>query len=150
MATGVAAAAWIADRPGPPCVPPGAPPETLEPTYEVIGTITEVQPGGGCGIFLSVSQIRYGNAFALVVPCLDLNGELGPRFAVGDRHRLVVDGNDVVRAIEWNGHRYEQPTCLAVVMAPAEAFGHVAVTAPDLAYHAPGWHWAPARLRRIQ
>lgn len=151
MAAG-AAAAWRAGRPAPQSVPASAPANidaVDEPTHEVLGTITEVRQAPYCGIAIGTSTIRYGNAFALVVPCLEMVRDTGPRFAVGDRHRVVVDDNDVVRAIEWNGHRYALGARLPVVQAPAEAIDRLAATPPH-AYDAPGWHWRPARLRRIR
>lgn len=144
-ATGAAMVVWVARQTG-----PGSAPDGLEATHEVIGTITEAHQGPGCGVYVWVSEIRYGNAFAVVAPCLDVASAVGPRFAVGDQHRLFVDDSDVVRAIEWNGRRYVLGTDLPLVKAPIDVLGHVSVTTPDLAYDAPGWHWARARLRSVR
>lgn len=43
---------------------------------------------------------------------------------------VLVDDNDIARAIEWNGRRYTMATALPVVKTPAAAIGHI--TAIDL------------------
>lgn len=115
-------------------------------THEEVGTITEALTSAGCGIFVSVAEVRYGDRFGVLVPCIELHIAAGLRFAVGDTHHLLVDDNDVVRAIEWNGHRYAMDTTLPAVKTPATAIGHITAVDPTRHYDAPGWRWDAARL----
>jgi len=72
----------------------------------ITGTITEVHMSLSCGVFVGVAQVRYGDRFGLMVPCVEFLQGTGLRFAVGDSHRLFVGGDHRVHAIEWRGQRY--------------------------------------------
>jgi len=115
-----------------------------EAAFEHNGTITEVHASFGCGFNVGVAQVRYGDRFGVVVPCIELLQGDGLRFAVGDSHRVIVDDRDRVRAIEWHGHRYRVDGYPSV-MTPAWAIGRIlwSTTASDNAMHysADGWRW---------
>jgi len=159
-ASTIALAMWVAaKRPEPPTVaapritcsartiadistPEGQTPDTL---MMMVGTISEIDRTFHCGMFLTVTQIRYGDVFGMVVPCIETQRRLGLRFEVGDEHRLFIDGHGRVRAIDWNGHRYPIAGYPATVLTPATVIGHVIseMTFPDgeMHYRAGGWHW---------
>jgi hypothetical protein len=116
------------------------------PTYLVAtGTITEVGPSFGCGVFVGVTQIRYGDHQGVLVPCIEFQRAKGLRFAVGDVHRLIIDGHDRVRAIEWNDRWYPLDGFPAV--KPPPGIGSVRWStsrerggSTQVHDSAPGWH----------
>jgi hypothetical protein len=151
-ASTIALALWVAAKHPEPL--PAAPPRisTAAATLEdpghpmtIIGTISEIDRTFHCGMFLWVTQIRYGDRFGVLVPCIESGRRRGLRFKVGDEHRLFVDEHGCVRAIEWNGRVYPFADRSFTVLTPAAVIGHVitVTTEPDSQFHyrADGWHW---------
>jgi hypothetical protein len=151
LSLAIASAIWLASRPASPSLVkwcgttsyPSIGPERPAPE-PITATITEVGYSFGCGRFISMTEVRYGN-FGLIVPCLDIHQASGLRFEVGDEHRLILDGRDRVHAIEWNGHRY--PISIdhyPSVKVPGYALGHITFSTDpegETHYSAPGWRW---------
>jgi hypothetical protein len=114
--------------------PPPADPNTA--------TITEVHHGVYCGVMVGISEIRYGDRFTLLVPCLEFYEGAGLPFAIGDTHTVVVDDDDRVLAIRSNGRTWRFDEGFESAKAPAAAFGHVtSMIDAHTHYRAPGWTW---------
>lgn len=155
--------AWIAARPVPPAervtarAEPSSAPVTERhsglntgPVIRIVtGTITRTWESLSCGTFIGATTIRY-DRFGVIVPCIEFLRHAGLRFAVGDTHRVIVDGSRRVLAIEWNGRRFPV-TGYPVVVMPAAATGPVETTytIPDgqLHYSAGTWRWDPPCVR---
>lgn len=112
-------------------------------TAEETATITELRESFDCGIFVGVSQVRYGDRFGIVVPCLAIYRADGLQFAIGDTQTLRIDDRGRVTAITWRGKTWHSDdAAYGIVKTPATAVGNISWSDDGrMHYRAPGWAW---------
>jgi hypothetical protein len=109
-------------------------------------TITEVKFGWGCGTFVGVTEIRYGNDFGVVIPCIEFYQSESLRFVPGETQTVLVDDRDRVIAIRSRGATERFDGGFESVRTPAAAIGHLTWTIDShMAYETDGsvphWSW---------